>query len=79
VIVSPVLKVTESSFLLRAELDSHGMTGVVNSEQFIPHPPHSDERFALRNLVAFLSISFRFLQSPMSKDCTGFFLEEFSG
>jgi hypothetical protein len=66
IIGSSKLKVPESRFLLLTDLGNHGMTVEMNSEQSIPHQLHTHEQFALRNLIAFVSIASPSLQSPLS-------------
>jgi hypothetical protein len=68
VIISPNLKVIESRFLLLTEFRSDRMMGEMNSQESIPHQIHTHEQFTLRNLLAFVSIASRFLQSSVSKD-----------
>jgi hypothetical protein len=68
VVISPNLKVTESRFLLLTELGNDRMMGEVNSQESIPHQIHTHEQFTLRNLLAFVRIASRFLQSPVSKE-----------
>jgi hypothetical protein len=71
-IVSPKLKASESRFLLRTELDRHGTTGEVSSEESNSHQTDADDQFALGNPVAFASIARHGVQSPVC--CPGPFL-----
>jgi hypothetical protein len=40
----------------------------MNSEESILHQPHNDEHFAVRNVIAFVSLASRSVQSPVEKD-----------